>query len=212
MTSPQVVTQSAHYRQQVQSNADKKMINLVNSDPRLQLDLAYARSDNFTGQQLYPYPAAFLRAPAAAALKRVQDQLEREGLGLKIWDAYRPYSVTQKMFQLIQDDRYVADPVLGSKHNRGCAVDLTLIDLSSGEELEMPTDYTDFSSRAWHSSNEHTATALTHRQKLRSAMEAHGFSAYNEEWWHYNYRDWESYELLDLSFGELAEVEADLDL
>ena len=168
------------------------------------LDLRYATTNNFMHTQLYPVAKAYLRAPVAAALADVERDLAREGLGLKIWDAYRPYSVTVRMWEPIKNPDYVADPKFGSRHNRGAAVDLTLIDLKTGNELVMPTSYDSFTPRSRNDYNDLPAEAIANRAKLRDVMTRHGFEPLPSEWWHYDFRGWEKFELLDVPLESLA--------
>lgn len=167
------------------------------------LDLRYATTNNFMHARLYPVAKAYLRAPVAAALADAERELAREGLGLKVWDAYRPYSVTVKMWEPIKNPDYVADPKKGSRHNRGAAVDLTLIDLATGKELPMPTGYDDFTPRARNDFNDLPAEAIANRAKLRDVMTRHGFEPLPSEWWHYDFKGWERFELLDVPLENL---------
>lgn len=153
------------------------------------------------------YPAgtsrSFLRMPAARALARVQQELAAQGLGLKIFDAYRPYSVTVKFWELVKDERYVANPAKGSGHNRGIAVDLTIIDLQTGRELDMGTGFDNFTDTAHQSFTDLPSTVLENRRLLRTVMEKYGFVALETEWWHYYLRDGAHFELLDIPFKKL---------
>ena len=167
-------------------------------------DLRYATTNNFMHQKLYPVAKAYLRAPAAQALADVDRELAREGLGVKVVDAYRPYSVTVKMWEPIKNPDYVADPKKGSRHNRGAAVDLTLIDRKTGNELQMPTAFDDFTPRARQDYNDLPAAAIANRAKLRDAMTRHGFEPLPSEWWHYDFKGWEKFELLDVPLDSLA--------
>src|SRR6266540_271011 len=152
------------------------------------LDLRYATANNFMHVPLYPVAKAFLRALAAQALVDVNRDLAREGLGVKVFDAYRPYSVTVKMWEPIRNPDFVADPAKGSRHNRGAAVDLTLVDLRSGKELQMPTGFDDFTARARHDFNDLPAEVIANRARLREVMARHGFEPLPSEWWHYDFR------------------------
>ena len=174
--------------------------------PSLILDLIYCSSKNFTNQQLYPpIVTSYLQEPAADALKRIQEQLLEEGLSLKIWDAYRPYQVSRKMWAVVPDARYAADPAIGSGHNRGIAVDLTIVAVNTGKELDMGTEFDNFTEKAHHDFTTLPKNVLTNRMKLRKLMEAHGFRALETEWWHY-YWSKGHYELMDFTFEELEEI------
>lgn len=198
-----VVDEPHIYRKLVARNDDRRLVDLGTYIPSVVLDIRYATSANFMNEVLYPAPRAFARRPAAEALRAVQRELAASGLGLKIFDAYRPYAITERMWEKIGDPDYVADPSKGSRHNRGAAVDLTLIDLATGRELEMPTGYDDFTPRAAHAFADLPPQVLENRRRLREVMEKHGFEALPSEWWHYDYRGWREFELLDLDFNEL---------
>lgn len=187
-------------------NSQNTMEDLKQLIPELIMDLVYCTSINFTGEILYPsLGTSYLRQPAAAALQKIQLELKEEGLALKIWDAYRPYQVTRKMWQVVPDARYAADPATGSGHNRGIAVDLTLVDRTSGKELDMGTDFDNFTEKAHHDCTSLPNQVLLNRKKLKSLMESNGFKALETEWWHYSWQKGE-FELMDLSFEQLKEI------
>ncbi|TBR24425.1 peptidase M15 [bacterium] len=165
--------------------------------PGARLDIRYATKDNFTKTIVYPAARCLLRPEAAAALKGVQRDLAAKGLGLELWDCYRPLSVQRRFWELVPDPRYVADPKKGSRHNRGAAVDATLVD-ASGNELEMPTGYDDFSAAAHRGSASATPAARFNAKTLEDAMAAHGFKGLPTEWWHFDYSGWEKFPLLDV--------------
>lgn len=171
--------------------------------PDIVVDLRYATPNNFTGTVLYDTARCFLRRTTAERLARVQERLRRRGLGLKIWDGYRPLSVQWKMWELVRDPKYVADPRKGSRHNRGAAVDVTLVD-SLGNELEMPTGYDDFTEKAHRNWQGGSATARRNRQILEEAMRAEGFLPLPSEWWHFDDPDWREFDILDIPIRELA--------
>lgn len=183
------------------------LVDLETISPALRLDIRYASEDNFLGEPVYDQARAFLQRPAAEALARVARRLTADGYGLIVFDGYRPWSVTRRFWDRtpVEQRDFVADPRKGSRHNRGCAVDLSLYDLATGEAVEMPSDYDDFSERAHPDYAGGSVTARAHRDRLRAAMEAEGFSVYAFEWWHYDYRDWREYAILDRSFAEISE-------
>jgi D-alanyl-D-alanine dipeptidase len=146
-----------------------------------------------------------MRLPAAIALGRVQRELNGKNLGLMIFDAYRPYHVTVRMWELIRDERYVADPGKGSGHNRGIAVDLTIIDLSTQKPLDMGTGFDNFTGAAHHDHTNLTSAVLQNRKLLKDVMEKHGFKPLNTEWWHYSFISAKEFHVLDLDFKELEE-------
>ena len=191
------------YLAQVAENPDTELVDLEEIIPGISLDIAYAKSQNFTGIPIYTSPKAFLCRPVAEALALAQDSLKKTGLGFKILDAYRPYAATLYFYEVYHDTTFVASPRTGSIHNRGAAVDLTLICLETGNELEMPTPFDSFSDTASHAFNDIPEHILKNRATLRGIMEAFGFSIYEPEWWHYNYTHARSYPLRDVSFEEL---------
>ena len=197
----QVVVDAATHRRLVAENPEHQLIDLERSIPRLRLDVRYAGTGNFMKRQLYPEARALLRRPAAEALARVQRDLATEGLGLLVFDAYRPYAVTRLMWDEIGDPDYVADPAHGSRHNRGAAVDLTLVELESGRPLLMPTDYDSFEPAAHHGYQELPDEAIRNRERLREVMTRHGFEPLATEWWHYDFMGWREFPLMDLPFS-----------
>jgi len=182
------------------------LVTLTSVSPSLVLDIRYATNDNFLGKQIYSLPAAFLRRSVAQRLHRVQEELMHRGLGLKIWDAYRPLSVQQALWQVVPDSRYVADPLKGSMHNRGAAVDVTLVDLQ-GHELSMPTGFDDFTERAHLSYQPSDLISLTNRQILTDVMSKYGFQPLTTEWWHFDDPEASSCPLESISFEDLLKQE-----
>jgi len=184
---------------------DVDLVEIVSVDPRIRLDLRYATADNFTGHVVYPEARAFLQRPAAEALRRANERARSKGYGLAIFDAYRPWSVTRMFWDSFPMHRaYLADPLQGSRHNRGCAVDLTLFELEGGAEVGMPSAYDDFSERAHPHYEGGTAKQRSARDLLRDIMEAEGFTVYENEWWHFDYQGWREYPVLDLTFERAA--------
>jgi D-alanyl-D-alanine dipeptidase len=192
------------YQKQVRDDPQKEMVELKTRVPDLVYDLRYASTHNFMQKQMYPAGTAvtFLRLPAVLALQKIQTELKKKGTGLKIFDAYRPYSVTVKFWELVKDERYVANPSKGSGHNRGAAVDLTIINLKNGEELDMGTGFDNFSDTAHHDFSRLPESVLQNRKLLRSLMEKYGFKALETEWWHYSLPEAAGFELLDIDFTE----------
>lgn len=181
------------------------MIELIKLDDTIKLDIRYARDDNFTGHAVYDEPRAFLQPVAAEALVRVHRGLCPEGFGLVVYDGYRPWSVTKLFWEVVREDqkKFVADPAVGSKHNRGCAVDLSLYHLDSGEQADMPSDFDEFNEKSSPDFDGGTERQTANRDLLRSSMEAAGFTVNPKEWWHFDHRDWEQYEIMDVPFSEL---------
>lgn len=205
-TRPPVTTRFKDYRKQVSGNALKKMVELKSLIPLVVYDLRYAGPDNFMHRPMYRAGTrhTFLRLPAAGALKKVQEELAGLGLGLKIFDAYRPYSVTVQFWELVKDERFVAHPKNGSGHNRGAAVDLTLINLKTGRELDMGTGFDNFTDTAHQGFTALPEEVMQNRLLLKTTMEKYGFRPYNDEWWHYSWPEAAQFELLDIPFRKLA--------
>jgi D-alanyl-D-alanine dipeptidase len=198
-----VVATPAVYQETVRADRDKELVDLERAIPNLRLDIRYATEDNFMHERLYPVAKAYARRPTANALLAVQKELAAKGLGLKIFDAYRPYRITEKMWEPYKNPDFVADPAKGSRHNRGCAVDLTIVHLDSGAELEMGTPYDVFTPAAAHAFVDLPAEALANRALLREMMERHGFKPLPSEWWHYDLVGYERFELMDIPLEEL---------
>jgi D-alanyl-D-alanine dipeptidase len=199
-----IVSSIAEYHDLVSENPEKALIDLETYLPGVVLDIRYATTNNFTGQQIYTLPKAFVRKPVAEALLKIQEELSAKGLGLKIFDAYRPYDATVKFFEVYADTNFVASPRTGSRHNRACSIDVSLIDLKTKKELAMPTDFDDFTDKAAHSYLNLPETAIKNRHLLQRIMTKHGFLSLNSEWWHYDYTDWRNFELMNISFQELV--------
>lgn len=206
----QYIATDKNYQQTLTLDSNKKMIELKQLMPGLIYELHYATKDNFVKQKLYPANTnfTFLRSPAAIALQKVQMELNEKGLGLKIFDAYRPYSVTIKFWELIKDERYVANPAKGSGHNRGLAVDLTIADLKTGIELDMGTGFDNFTDTAHHTFIQLSTIVLQNRKLLKEVMLKHGFTLLETEWWHYYWSNDRGYEVLDLPFKKLKKIAA----
>jgi D-alanyl-D-alanine dipeptidase len=181
-------------------------VELIVLDPALKLDIRYATASNFLGRPIYRQARAFLQRPAAEALARVNAGFREQGLGLVIFDGYRPWAVTKTFWEATPKEKkqFVADPKEGSKHNRGCAVDLSLFDLASGKEVAMPSEYDEMTERAHSGYAGGSEESRAMRDRLRSAMVAQGFEPYEPEWWHYNYKDWREYPILDIPFEEIG--------
>ncbi|HYG18697.1 MAG TPA: M15 family metallopeptidase [Ohtaekwangia sp.] len=191
------------YRAASQADSRKELVDLEKFIPGIVLDIHYATENNFTGQRIYNLARAYARKPVAIALKKVQADLKARGLGIKIFDAYRPYKATVKFYEVYGDTTYVASPYRGSRHNRGCAIDMTLIDLSTGQALKMPTGYDSFRKEAWPSTPAKDPEAGKNRALLIKAMQQHGFKVNSSEWWHFDFIGWKQYEILDIDFEEL---------
>ena len=181
------------------------LVELTSLDSTVHLDIRYATTNNFAGTVFYTQARAFLQRPAAEALVRAHEWLRQRGYGLLIHDGYRPWYVTKTFWDAVPDSVHwmVANPAQGSKHNRGSAVDLTLYDLSTGQPVEMPGTYDEATRRSFANYPGGTTRQRRHRALLRTAMEGQGFEANPEEWWHFDFRDWRQYPVLNLKFEEL---------
>lgn len=184
-----------------------ELVELVKLDPTIKLDIRYASSDNFLSTPMYSQARAFMQRPAAEALVRVNQKLRAQGFGLLIHDAYRPWYVTKMFWEATPDDKkiFVADPTVGSKHNRGCAVDLSMYELSNGKEVSMPSVYDEMTPRAFADYPGGTAEERAHRAILRVAMQLEAFQPYPQEWWHFDYKDWKEYPIMNVRFEELGD-------
>ena len=184
---------------------DPDLVDLATLDAPLIFDIRYATDDNFMGMSFYRSARAFLQRPAAEALERAAATLADAGYGLIIFDGYRPWFVTKMFWDATPDTlkHFVAPPQSGSRHNRGAAVDVGLYDLASGEPLEMPSGYDEFTERAYADYDGGSEAARRHRELLRSAMEGQGFSVYPYEWWHFDYHEWRAYPIMNEAFEDL---------
>lgn len=185
---------------------EARLIELITLDKTIKLDVRYATDNNFMGRKVYPEARVFLQKPAAKAVVRVHKKLKKQGLGLVIYDGYRPWTVTKLFWNTVAPEQrtFVADPATGSKHNRGCAVDLGIFDLKTGVAIPMPSAYDEFTDRASPNYDGGTEEERRNRDLLRSLMEKEGFIVNSEEWWHFDYKDWEDYAIYDISFAEAA--------
>jgi D-alanyl-D-alanine dipeptidase len=181
------------------------LVELQTLDPTIKLEIRYATSNNFVGRPVYDVARAFLQRPAAEALLHAHQALKAKGYGLLIFDAYRPWRVTKTFWDVTPPAQreFVANPKKGSKHNRGCAVDLSLYELATGKEVPMPSPYDDFTRKAYPNYPGGTPEERAARAVLREAMEREGFRIEPNEWWHFNYRDWKLYPILDVPFDSI---------
>lgn len=182
------------------------LVELIKLDPTIKLEIRYATTNNLFGTVFYSQARAFMQRPAAAALVGAGRKLRAQGYGLLVYDAYRPWYVTKVFWDATPDDKkkFVADPAKGSRHNRGCAVDLTLYDLRTGQPVEMVSTYDETSDRAYPDYPGGTSLQRWHRALLRAAMEAEGFKVYEAEWWHFDYKDWQQYRIGNVPFEQIG--------
>jgi D-alanyl-D-alanine dipeptidase len=182
------------------------LVELVTLDPTIKLDIRYAGTNNFLGKPVYKEARAFLQRPAAEATLRAHRALRPLGYGLLIHDGYRPWAITKLFWDMTSgyQREFVADPATGSKHNRGCAVDLTIYDLTTGVAVQMPGDYDEMTPRSYPDYTGGPPEARAKRDLLRKVMEAEGFTVEPNEWWHYNYKDWRDYPITDIPFSAIG--------
>lgn len=184
-----------------------ELFELTKLDSTIHLEIGYATNNNFLSTPLYSQARAFLQRPAAEALVRAGQKLRAKGYGLLIHDAYRPWYVTKVFWEATPDNlkQFVADPSKGSKHNRGCAVDLTLYDLKTGKTVDMPSLYDEMSDRAYANYSGGTDEQRKLRDLLRAEMESEGFTVYEFEWWHFDYKDWQLYTIQNIRFEDIPQ-------
>lgn len=186
-------------------NTAPDLVELIDLIPDLKLDIRYAGTNNFMGLTFYKQPRAFMQRPAAEALVKVNDQLKEQGYGLIIYDAYRPWYVTKMFWEATPEDKkiFVADPEKGSRHNRGCAVDLSLYDRQTGKVIKMLAGYDEMTERSYPHYIGGTSLQRWHRRLLRETMEDAGFAIYAFEWWHFDYHAWRDYPIMNVRFEEM---------
>lgn len=182
------------------------LVELEKLDSTIKLDVRYASSNNFLGKPVYQQARAFLQRPAAESLVRAHRRLKQQGYGIVVHDGYRPWSVTKLFWDMTPPEKrdFVANPAKGSKHNRGCAADISLYDLKSGRILEMTSEYDEMTERAYPDYTGGTPQQRHLRDLLRIAMEKEGFMVYEYEWWHFDYKDWRKYRIGTAGFQELS--------
>lgn len=203
------ILQAVAYAQEPPKEAgafrEPELVEIIKLAPTIRLDIRYATSNNFLGRPVYDQARAFLQRPAAEALARANLALRRQGYGIVIFDGYRPWSVTKVFWDSTPEDKkqFVADPSQGSRHNRGCAVDLSIFDLKTKKIVTMPSGYDEMTERSHINYQGGTDDERRLRDMLRAAMEAEGFAVFEPEWWHYDYKDWRQYEIQNISFQEI---------
>ena len=181
------------------------LVELIHLDSTIKLDIKYATTDNFTGRPVYTEARAFLQRPAAEALIKAHNKLKKEGYGLVLFDGYRPWAITKIFWDITpeEDKKFVADPKKGSRHNRGCAIDLSLFDLKTGKTVQMPGEYDEMTDRSYPDYKGGSDEERRLRDLLRSKMEAQGFTVYEFEWWHFDFHDWRAYKIQNIPFSEI---------
>lgn len=199
-------SQTAAPKEENKRGAD--LIELIKVDNSIKLDIRYATADNFVGRAVYPEARAFLQRPAAEGVVRVHRLLKKKGLGIVIFDGYRPWAITKLFWDVVAEDKrkFVANPERGSKHNRGCAIDLSIYNLKTGKPIPMPSAYDEFTERASPDYKGGTDEERANREMLRRMMEAEGFTVNPNEWWHFDYKDWEQYAIYDVAFSAIRDL------
>lgn len=191
------------YKKQIATNKDLTLVEIKKEIPSVVLEVRYATTNNFMQEVMYKQARAFARKPVVAQLKLIQAELKKHGYGLKIYDGYRPYDVTLAFYEKATNKKFVANPAKGSKHNRGCAIDLSIIDLKTGKDVPMPTPYDSFEDAAAANYSNLPAHIIKNRDFLIEVMEKHGFKVLAHEWWHFDFVGWEKYDLMDIPFEKL---------
>ena len=181
------------------------LMDLAPLDRHIKLEIRYASTRNFLSTPVYTSARAFLQRPAAEAMRDAHRELMKQGYGLLIFDGYRPWYVTKIFWDATPPDKhqFVANPAEGSRHNRGCAVDLTMYDLKTGQEVEMTGGYDEMSERSYPNYTGGTAEQRARRDLLRRVMESHGFTVFDTEWWHFDYHDWQHYAIQNIPFEQI---------
>lgn len=198
-----VISDYDTYLKSCEENPGNTLMELKKEIPDLVLDIRYATTNNFMKLAVYKQARAFARKPVTIQLKRIQKELRKKGYGLKIYDSYRPYTATKTLYVKASDKNFVANPKQGSRHNRGCAVDLSLIYLKTGKDVPMPTPYDSFSAKAAAAYTDLPESIKKNRDLLIRVMEAHGFKVLHNEWWHFDFKGWKNYDLMDIPFEKL---------
>ncbi|RZK92799.1 MAG: D-alanyl-D-alanine dipeptidase [Pedobacter sp.] len=198
-----VVSSYNQYLASVKANPNNELIEIKKAIPNVKLDIRYATKNNFMKQVMYGQARAFARKPVVESLKKIQRELNKKGLGLKIFDGYRPYAITVAFYKKAIDKNFVANPNKGSKHNRGCAVDLTIINIKTGKEIPMPTAYDSFSAAAAANYANVSAEVKKNREFFIAIMKKYKLNVLENEWWHYDFQGWQDYALMDIPFEKL---------
>jgi len=198
-----IIGSQREYMASVKANPNNRLVEIQKAIPGIVLDIRYATKNNFMKQLMYQQARAFARKPVVDQLRSIQMELKSKGYGLKIYDAYRPYAITVAFYKKASNKAFVANPKTGSKHNRGCAVDLSLIDLKTGKDIEMPTPYDSFEPQASASFAGLPEAVMKNRDFLIAIMRKHGFRVIPKEWWHFDFTGWRNYDLMDIPFEKL---------
>lgn len=196
-------TRLEDYKASLASHPEKELVDLERFIPGIVLDIRYATTNNFMKEKIYSLSKAYSRRSVAESLKKAQADFNAQGYGIKIYDAYRPYSATVRFYELYRDTTYVASPYRGSRHNRGCALDMTIVYSKTGQEVPMPTEFDSFKKEAWPTTPVKDPAIRKNRDLLISVMERNGFKVNSSEWWHFDFVGYKAYEVMDIEFEEL---------
>ncbi len=198
-----IVNDFKAYKADYKEHPNNELIELKKAIPSIVLDIRYATKNNFMQQVMYQQARAFARKPVVEQLKKIQAILNKKGYGLKIFDAYRPYAITLAFWEKASDKNFVANPNKGSKHNRGCAIDLSLIYFKTGKDVPMPTPYDSFAPEAAPHFENLAPEVIKNRDFLIATMQGNGFKVIYNEWWHFDFNGWQGYDLMDIPFEKL---------
>ncbi len=198
-----IINSYSSYKTDYKIHPNNELVEIKKAIPSIVLDIRYATKANFMKQVMYNQARAFARKPVVDQLKKIQSILKTKGYGLKIFDAYRPYAITLAFWEKANDKAFVANPAKGSKHNRGCAVDLTIIDLKTGKDIPMPTPYDSFAAEAAPHFQNLPKEIIKNRDFLIAVMQSNGFKVINNEWWHFDFNSWQDYDLMNIPFEKL---------
>ena len=198
-----VVNSYNQYLASIKINPNNELVEIKKAIPNIKLDIRYATKNNFMQRVMYKQARAFARKPVVESLKKIQAELNKKGLGLKVFDGYRPYKITVEFYKKASDKNFVANPANGSKHHRGCAVDVTIINLKTGKEVEMATPYDSFSKAAAASYEPVSDLVRKNREYLIAVMKKNKLKVLDNEWWHYDFQGWENYDIMDIPFEKL---------
>ncbi|UKT63498.1 M15 family metallopeptidase [Pedobacter mucosus] len=198
-----VVNSYSQYLASIKKNPNNELIEIKKVIPSIKLDIRYATKNNFMKQVMYKQARALARKPVVESLKKIQAELKKKSLGLMIFDGYRPYATTVAFYKKASDKNFVANPAKGSKHNRGCAVDLTIINLKTGKEISMPTPYDSFSAAAAAKYEKVSPEIKKNRDFLIATMAKYQLNVLENEWWHYDFSGWQNYDLMDIPFEKI---------
>ncbi|MDG1136423.1 MAG: M15 family metallopeptidase [Bacteroidales bacterium] len=201
-----VISDTSQYLLQLSESSTYELVDIEEYVPGIKLDIKYASPNNLIGERIYPVSKAIVRRPLAESLYKIQKSLNNYGLGLVIFDGYRPYGATVRVYELYKDTNFIASPWQGSHHNRGASVDVSLIDLEYGQEIQMPTGYENYSEASHINYQNLPKNVLDNREILISEMQNNGFKVNPKKWWNFDFIGWQEYDIMDLTFEEIEQI------